>query len=172
MRFQISGNKRAIFWMHSWCWMPQILNTCEHNREITNYLQFLLQNRIQKWIARTAEGLPCLLFSSFAAKHILVCVIKSCQPPFSVIICFVSIARALLHYFIIAWIPNTVQQYPVPIPACSILWLSHSLTKDLTFAIQSCRGVLWVATHVAAREDGGDICNSASSPSTLWVIWS
>lgn len=99
MGFRISGNKPAIFWMCSWCCMPQILNTCEHNREITNYLQFLLQDGIQKWIAHTAEGLPCLLFSSFTTKHILVGFIKSCQPLFSIIICFVPIARALLYYY-------------------------------------------------------------------------
>lgn len=78
MGFQISGKKPAIFWVHSWCWVPPVLSTCEHNKEITNYLQVLPQNGFQEQIAHTAEGLPCLLFSSFATKHILVGSIKSC----------------------------------------------------------------------------------------------
>lgn len=78
MGFQISGKKPAIFWVHSRCWMPPILNTCEQNKEITNYLQVLPQKGIQEQIAHTAEGLPCLLFSSFATKHVLVGFIKSC----------------------------------------------------------------------------------------------
>lgn len=58
--------------------MPPILNTWEHDKEITNYLQVLPQNGIREQIAHTAEGLPCLLFSSFATKHILVGSVKSC----------------------------------------------------------------------------------------------
>lgn len=99
MGFQVSGNKPAIFRMRRWCQMPQVLKTCECVREITSYLQFLLHNGIQKLIACTAAGLPCLLFSSFATKHILVCLVRSCQPPFPIVICFDPIAGALLYYF-------------------------------------------------------------------------
>lgn len=85
---------------------PQIPNTCKHNREINNYLQFLLEKGIQRWIAHSAEGLPCLLFSSFTTKYIWVHFIMSCQRLFSVIICFISTARALLCYY--SWYEYTM----------------------------------------------------------------
>lgn len=94
MGFQISGKKPAIFWVHSRCWMPPVLNTCEQNKEITNYLQVLPQNGTREQIAHTAEDLPCLLFSSFATKHILVGSIKCCY-----LFCVNSQGPAVLLFF-------------------------------------------------------------------------
>lgn len=129
MGFQISGKKPAIFWVHSWSWMPPILNTCEHNKEITNYLQVLPQNGIQEQIAHTAEGLPCLLFLICNWTHFgwlykeLLFVL--CQQPGS---CCTIIHCINMHLF---------QQYPAPTPAHFVLWLSHSFTKE----VGSCREV-------------------------------
>lgn len=91
---------------------PQIPNTCKHNREITNYLQFSLEKGIQRWIAHSAEVLPCLLFSSFTTKYIWVHFIMSCQRLFSLIICFISTARALLCYY--SWYEYTIYSNHIP----------------------------------------------------------
>lgn len=117
---------------------------------------------MQKWISCSAEGLPCLLFSSFTTKYILVCFVKSCQRPFSIIICFISIARALLYYLLfIVWIQTIFQRYRVPTLARYILWLSHAFTEDFTFAIWSSREV---SARINAAEQRGHLQQNSCCP--------
>lgn len=158
MASQVSGNKPAISWMCRWCQMPQILNTCEHNREITSYLQFLLQNGIQKLITCTAAGLPCLLFSSFATKHVLVWLVWSCQPPFSIITCFDPTPCCTIFHCV-----NT--QY-IPAISCSYSGTLHFMV--FTFLYKRFSVIVWSCREVCDLQytrlwSGGDTRNKIQS---------
>lgn len=112
---------------------PQIPNTCKHNREITNYLQFSLEKGIQRWIAHSAEVLPCLLFSSFTTKYIWVHFIMSCQRLFSLIICFISTARALLCYY--SWYKYTIYSNHIP------FLLQHATFHSFHIPLHNCKRI-------------------------------
>lgn len=112
---------------------PQIPNTCKHNREITNYLQFSLEKGIQRWIAHSAEVLPCLLFSSFTTKYIWVHFIMSCQRLFSLIICFISTARALLCYY--SWYEYTIYSNHIP------FLLQHATFHSFHIPLHNCKRI-------------------------------